>query len=101
MKTLDFLVKELPKLGGWPDGAIGAGFLCGKGTLYFGMIVMTTHQNGESTRRLRLKTLRSRCRANSTKLRWQPKMTAGLSGVVVSVRLVPVRWLALCLGATK
>lgn len=35
MKTLDFLVKELPKLGGWPDGAIGAGFLCGKGTLYF------------------------------------------------------------------
>lgn len=35
MKTIDFLVKELPKLGGWPDGAIGAGFLCGEGTLYF------------------------------------------------------------------
>lgn len=35
MKTIDFLVQELPKCGGWPDGAIGAGFLCGKGTLYF------------------------------------------------------------------
>lgn len=35
MKTIDFLVQELPKLGGWPDGAIGAGFLCGEGTLYF------------------------------------------------------------------
>lgn len=35
MRTIDFLVQELPKLGGWPDGAIGAGFLCGEGTLYF------------------------------------------------------------------
>ena len=35
MKTIDFLVEELPKRGGWPDGAIGAGFLSGEGTLYF------------------------------------------------------------------
>lgn len=35
MKTIDFLVQQLPKLGGWPDGAIGAGFLCSEGTLYF------------------------------------------------------------------
>lgn len=35
MKTIDVLVEELPKRGGWPDGAIGAGFLFGEGTLYF------------------------------------------------------------------
>lgn len=35
MKTIDFLVQELPKLGGWPEGATGAGCLCGEGTLYF------------------------------------------------------------------
>lgn len=35
MKTIDFLVQELPKIGGWPDGAIGAELLCGEGTLYF------------------------------------------------------------------
>lgn len=35
MKTIDVLVEELPKRGGWPDGAIGAGFLSGEGTLYF------------------------------------------------------------------
>lgn len=35
MKTIDFLLEELPKRGGWPDGAIGAGFLSGEGTLYF------------------------------------------------------------------
>lgn len=35
MKTIDLLVEELPKRGGWPDGAIGAGFLSGEGTLYF------------------------------------------------------------------
>ena len=35
MKTIDVLVEELPKRGGWPDGAIGAGFLSGEGALYF------------------------------------------------------------------
>ena len=35
MKTIDFLVQELPTLGGWPEGTIGAGFLCGEGMLYF------------------------------------------------------------------
>jgi hypothetical protein len=35
MKTIDFLVQELPKCGGWPEGAAGAGCLYGKGTLYF------------------------------------------------------------------
>ena len=35
MRTIDVLVEELPKRGGWPDGAIGAGFLSGEGTLYF------------------------------------------------------------------
>lgn len=35
MKTIDLLVQELPALGGWPDGAIGAGFLSGEGALYF------------------------------------------------------------------
>lgn len=35
MKTIDFLVQELPKCGGWPEGAIGAGFLGYEGTLYF------------------------------------------------------------------
>lgn len=35
MKTIDFLVKELPKCGGWPEGATGAGFICGQGELYF------------------------------------------------------------------
>lgn len=35
MKTIELLVQELPALGGWPDGAIGAGFLCGEGALYF------------------------------------------------------------------
>lgn len=35
MRTIDFLVQELPKCGGWPEGAIGAGFLGYEGTLYF------------------------------------------------------------------
>lgn len=35
MKTIDFLVKELPALGGFPDGAVDAGFLCSDDTLYF------------------------------------------------------------------
>lgn len=35
MKTIDFLVQELPKCGGWPEGATGAGFICGQGELYF------------------------------------------------------------------
>lgn len=35
MKLIDILVEELPKRGGWPDGAIGAGFLSGEGALYF------------------------------------------------------------------
>ena len=35
MKTIDFLVQELPKLGGWPDGAVAASFLCSKNTLSF------------------------------------------------------------------
>lgn len=35
MKTIDVLVEEIPKCGGWPDAAIGAGFLSGEGTLYF------------------------------------------------------------------
>ncbi|HHG2178242.1 TPA: hypothetical protein ACPUUO_004789 [Klebsiella pneumoniae] len=35
MKTIDLLVQELPALGGFPDGAIEAGFLCSKDTLYF------------------------------------------------------------------
>lgn len=35
MKTIDLLVQELPALGGFPDGAVEAGFLCSKDTLYF------------------------------------------------------------------
>ena len=35
MKTIDILVEELPKRGGWPYGAIGAGFLSGEGSIYF------------------------------------------------------------------
>lgn len=35
MKLIDLLVKELPKRGGWPDGAVEAGFLCSNTTLYF------------------------------------------------------------------
>lgn len=35
MKTIDLLVQELPALGGFPDGAVGAGFLCSNDTLYF------------------------------------------------------------------
>jgi hypothetical protein len=35
MKLIDLLVQELPKRGGWPDGAVEAGFLCSKTTLYF------------------------------------------------------------------
>lgn len=35
MKTIDLLVQELPALGGFPDGAIEAGFLCSEGTLCF------------------------------------------------------------------
>lgn len=35
MKTIDLLVQELPALGGFPDGAIEAGFLCSNDTLYF------------------------------------------------------------------
>nr|UVM90484.1 MAG: hypothetical protein [Bacteriophage sp.] len=35
MKTIDVLVEELPRRGGWPDGAIGAGFFSGDGALYF------------------------------------------------------------------
>ena len=35
MKTIDFLVQELPALGGFPDGAVEAGFLCSNDTLYF------------------------------------------------------------------
>lgn len=35
MKTIDFLVQELPKIGGWPDGAVVASFLCSKNTLSF------------------------------------------------------------------
>lgn len=35
MKTIDLLIKELPALGGWPDGAVAASFLCSKNTLSF------------------------------------------------------------------
>lgn len=35
MRTIDFLVQELPKFGGWPDGAVAASFLCSKNTLSF------------------------------------------------------------------
>lgn len=35
MKTIDLLVQELPRLGGWPDGAVVASFLCSKNTLSF------------------------------------------------------------------
>ena len=35
MKTIDLLVQELPALGGLPDGAVEAGFLCSNDTLYF------------------------------------------------------------------
>lgn len=35
MKTIDLLVQELPTLGGWPDGAVEAGFLCSDDTLFF------------------------------------------------------------------
>lgn len=35
MKTIDLLVQELPALGGFPDGAVEAGFLCSNDTLYF------------------------------------------------------------------
>lgn len=35
MKTIDLLVQELPALGGFPEGAVEAGFLCNTGTLYF------------------------------------------------------------------
>lgn len=35
MKTIDILVEELPKRGGWPYGAIGAWFLSGEGSIYF------------------------------------------------------------------
>lgn len=35
MKLIDLLVRELPKRGGWPDGAIEAGFLCSDTILYF------------------------------------------------------------------
>lgn len=35
MKTIDLLVQELPALGGFPDGAVEAGFLCSDDTLYF------------------------------------------------------------------
>lgn len=35
MKTIDLLVQELPALGGWPDGAVEAGFLCSDDTLFF------------------------------------------------------------------
>ena len=35
MKLVELLVKELPKRGGWPDGAIEAGFLCSGTILYF------------------------------------------------------------------
>ena len=35
MKTIDLLVQELPALGGFPDGAVEAGFICSDDTLYF------------------------------------------------------------------
>lgn len=35
MKTIDLLVQELPALGGFPEGAVDAGFLCSDDTLYF------------------------------------------------------------------
>ena len=35
MKLIDLLVQELPKRGGWPEGAVEAGFLCSNTTLYF------------------------------------------------------------------
>jgi hypothetical protein len=35
MKTIDLLVQELPALGGFPDGAVEAGFLCSNDTLCF------------------------------------------------------------------
>lgn len=35
MKTIDFLVKEFPALGGFPEGAVEAGFLSSDDTLYF------------------------------------------------------------------
>lgn len=35
MTLLDLLVKELHKRGGWPEGAVEAGFLCSDTTLYF------------------------------------------------------------------
>ena len=35
MKTIDLLIKEIPALGGWPDGAVAASFLCSKNTLSF------------------------------------------------------------------
>ena len=35
MKTIDLLVQELPALGGFPGGAVEAGFLCSDDTLYF------------------------------------------------------------------
>lgn len=35
MKLIDLLVRELPKRGGWPEGAVEAGFLCSNTTLYF------------------------------------------------------------------
>lgn len=35
MTLLELLVKELPKRGGWPEGAVEAGFLCSNTTLYF------------------------------------------------------------------
>lgn len=35
MKLIDLLIQELPKRGGWPEGAVEAGFLCSNTTLYF------------------------------------------------------------------
>lgn len=47
MKLIDLLVRELPKRGGWPDGAIEAGFYVVIPFYILSMKMVIAHQSGE------------------------------------------------------
>lgn len=96
MKLIDILVEELPRRGGWPKRAANAtqdedGEVCFSRCRIpdFGF---ASWNNGDWVSGAEFHTSKATdyaatiITANSTKPRWLPKVTAGLSGVVVSVQ---------------
>lgn len=103
MKLIDILVQELPKHGGWPDSVYSISqFPSGGFAIMMNKIIaqMPTPVFISPSMRM-VTTLTGRMvfisPASSTKPRWLLKMTAGLSGVVGSVRCTQtMSWTTKC-----